>query len=310
MKLQHGFENPVNYAGGFVAIGNFDGVHRGHQRMISTLVDRAQSEGVPSVVLTFDPHPIEILRPEHAPPSLTTLARKAELLAKHGVDCVIAYPTDHALLQLSPEEFFQKIIRKELNARGLVEGPNFFFGRNRSGDVQTLKNLCEATQLSLEIVSPVRVGERLVSSSTIRGLIGAGEIAEAVELLGDAYRITGTVRTGAGRGRTIGFPTANLEDVQTLLPTDGVYAGTANIDGRTLAAAIHIGPNPTFQDGRQKLEVHLIDFAGDLYDRPLSVDFWDRIRGTQRFESPEALQAQLTVDVQHALEIVAAKTST
>lgn len=298
MVLLRGFDRPDAYRGGFVSIGNFDGVHLGHQSMIAALVNHARAVGVPAVVLTFDPHPIELLRPHDVPPRLCTLDRKAELLEECGVDCVIAYPTDRALLALTPEQFFDRIIRREIGATGLVEGPNFCFGRDRSGDVATLQSLCDQAGVTLEVVSPVSVGQQLVSSSAIRKLIVAGEIERASELLGRAYRVRGRVVQGAVRGETIGFPTANLEDVHTLLPCDGVYAALAGHHGRFDPAAVHLGGNPTFDDNRRKLEVHLLNFEGDLYDCRLDVDFLKRLRDTMSFPDAAALRSQIERDVE------------
>jgi riboflavin kinase / FMN adenylyltransferase len=302
MQLQRGFKNPAAYRGGYLSIGNFDGVHRGHQRIVSALVERARRDGVPAVVLTFDPHPIHLLRPLHAPPSLSTLAGKAELLAGCGVDCLIAYPTDEALLDLTPERFFAGIVQGEIAARGLVEGPNFFFGRDRAGDIETLRSLCDAAGLSLDVVPPVPFGDRLVSSSAVRSDIAAGRIAHAADLLGHPYRIRGTVIGGAARGGTLGFPTANLEQIETLLPADGVYAGIARCEGGSFPAAINVGHNPTFGEERRKVEVHLVDFTGDLYGAQLDVDLLDRLREIVRFDSAAELQQQLARDVEQARE--------
>lgn len=298
MYLLRGFTDPDCYRGGIVAIGNFDGVHLGHQRMIAALVEQSRRLDVPAVVLTFDPHPIALLAPGRVPPSLSTLDRKAELLSECGVDVLIAYSTDHALLNLSPDEFFTKIIRAELKAHGLVEGPNFCFGKDRSGDVNTLRALCERDGLSLTIVEAMTAyGEIMVSSSAIRRAISAGHLKEAVAMLGHPYRLTGTVEAGAQRGAGLGFPTANLGGVATLMPADGVYAGRCEVDSQSYAAAVHLGPNPTFDDGTRKLEVHLLDFSGDLYGRSLSVDLTDRVRDTMRFADVAALRQQLTIDI-------------
>lgn len=297
MTLLYGFESSAPYRGGFVAIGNFDGVHRGHQRMISTLTGRAKAADVPAVVLTFDPHPIELLRPGQVPPRLSTIRRKAELLMHYGVDVVIAYPTDQRLLSLSPDDFFSQIVETELDARGMVEGPNFFFGRDRQGDVEKLRDLCEASGRSLDIVEPVLAGDAMVSSSRIRGLLADGDVAAAVELLGHPYRMEGRVVKGAGRGRTLGWPTANLAEIETLFPADGVYAGLATIDSKAYPAAIHLGSNPTFQENIRKFEVHLIGFQGDLYDRSLAVDMLGRVRGTRTFADGDALREQLEKDI-------------
>jgi riboflavin kinase/FMN adenylyltransferase len=298
MELQRGFDNPAAFRGGYVSIGNFDGVHRGHQSIVSMLVAKAQQAGVPAVVLTFDPHPIHLLRPQHAPPSLSTINRKAELLQGCGVDCVIAYPTDEALLDLTPEQFFERIIRSEMNVLGLVEGPNFFFGRDRAGDIETLHSLCDAAGLSLDVVPALQFGDRMVSSSAIRSDIAAGRVSHAVDLLGHPYRLQGNVVKGAERGSDLGFPTANLEQIETLLPADGVYAGMAHVSGRTFAAAINIGHNPTFDEAMRKVEVHLIDFTGDLYGERLDVDLFERVRDIVQFDSVEALKQQLSSDME------------
>ncbi|MEX2286366.1 MAG: bifunctional riboflavin kinase/FAD synthetase [Planctomycetaceae bacterium] len=304
MQLQRGFEDPSAFRGGFVSIGNFDGVHRGHQQIVSVLVGHARKAGVPSVVLTFDPHPIALLRPGQVPHSLSTVEHKAELLGRLGVDCVIAYPTDELLLALSPDEFFDQIVRGKLAARGLVEGPNFFFGHDRSGDIATLERLCEQAGLMLEVVHPIQIGDRVISSSAVRARVAEGNIAAAIDLLGHPYQISGRVARGAARGRQLGFPTANLVDVVTQLPPDGVYAGAVRRGERVYPAAVHLGPNATFGEAARKLEVHILDFDGDLYDELLCVDLYDRIRGTIRFSDANELKSQMTRDVERVREIV------
>lgn len=300
MKLLRGFEEPSAYRGGFVAIGNFDGVHRGHQSMISALTRRARETGAPAVVLTFHPHPIELLQPAKAPPSLSTLSWKAQLLARFGVDCTIAYPTTREFLELTPEDFFEQIVRHELEARGMVEGPNFFFGRNRAGNIRVLRDLCDAAGLSLEVVPPVEVDGRMVSSSAIRSLIAAGDMNAAVQLLGHPYRLQGTVVHGDRRGALLGFPTANLERIRTLVPGDGVYAGTAHVYGTSYPAAVHIGPNLTFGDEHRRVEAHLIGYSGNLYGHDLPIDFLGRIRPTAAFANADELVAQLHQDIEAA----------
>jgi riboflavin kinase/FMN adenylyltransferase len=272
--------------------------------MFACLVRHAKEHNVPSCVFTFEPHPIQLLRPEQVPPALTSLEQKAELIAACGVDCMIVYPTDLRLLNLSAEDFFQAVVLGEFDAIGMVEGPNFFFGRNRSGTVEHLGDFCKAATIELDTVPPVFVGTQMVSSSVIRGLLVDGEVEEASDLLGHRYRVAGQVTKGAERGRTIGFPTANLGQVVTVLPLDGVYAGVAVHNGQSWPAAINLGPNPTFGERRRKLEVHLIGFEGDLYDQPLDVDFVSRLRDTLEFADVAALKAQLEQDVQQALAVV------
>ena len=307
MRLVRTFIDAAAFRGAAVSIGNFDGVHRGHQAMLGTLVDRARERGVPSLVMTFDPHPIQLLAPEKAPPSLMTLEQKADAMAPLGIDCLLGYPTREGLLKLSADEFFERVIRDHLGAAGLVEGPNFHFGNRRGGDVTLLRQLCERDGLFCEILQPVDFDGVMVSSSRIRESVAAGRIDEANHLLGRPYELRGRVVRGDARGRTLGFPTANLADVPTLLPPPGVYAGRCSVsrDGieASHAAAVHIGGNPTFGIDESKIEVHLIGFEGDLYDQPLPVELLQRLRGVESFDSVDALTTQLQTDVTHAAEV-------
>ncbi len=186
--------------------------------MIQALVHRAQSQNRPAIVLTFDPHPIQLLRPEHAPPQLMGIDARAAVLQGLGVDFVVAYPTDENLLNLSPEEFFQQILMDQLQANGLVEGPNFYFGKNRSGDVDRLRTLCDQAGMFFEVVEPGLCDGRMMSSSEVRNAIQSGNVALAARMLGRLYQIQGTVEHGAERGRILGFPTANLNEIHTLIP--------------------------------------------------------------------------------------------
>jgi len=306
-------ELPAAARGGAVAIGNFDGVHLGHLRIVRQLLERAREVGGPAIVFTFDPHPVRLLRPTECPPPLTWTERKAQLLAEHGVDKIVAYPTDAALLQLSAQEFFDRIVLKALDAKAMVEGPNFYFGHNREGDVELLGKLTAEAGLTLDVVEPLSVGDRavgdqLVSSSLIRRLIAEGEVAQAAGMLSAPYRIRGMVTHGAGRGAKLGFPTANLEAVDTLLPLAGVYAGRAWLSGQfaktqPYPAAIHLGPNPTFGEGHLKVEVHLIDHDETIYGRALEVEFLERLRDVVKFDDQEKLVEQLRQDVMQARQI-------
>ncbi len=293
---------PPEFLHGAVAVGNFDGVHRGHAQLIERLLARARKVGGPAVVLTFDPHPVRILRPELAPPPLTWTERKAELLAELGVSAVWSYPTDEALLRLTAEEFFQRILCESLQARAMVEGPNFQFGRERRGNVELLKQLCAVQGMSLEVVQPVATDGELVSSSRVRESIRQGDVATAKQLLTRPYRLRGLVTHGAQRGTKIGFPTANLAGIDTLVPPVGVYAGRAFTQQGIWPAAINIGPNPTFGEAAFKFEAHLPGFSGSLYGQPLEVEFLARVRETRPFESVAALTQQLAADVQTVLK--------
>ena len=289
---------PNGARGGAVAIGNFDGVHRGHLRIVRRVLERARELGGPSLVFTFDPHPVRLLRPHECPPPLTWTERKAELLAVEGIDWLVAYPTDEALLGLSAADFFGQIVRGALDARALVEGPNFFFGHNREGNVQVLADFAESSGLTLDVVDPLEIDGAIVSSSRIRRLISEGQVEQASRLLSAPYRVRGMVTHGAGRGAAIGFPTANLDAVDTLLPGVGVYAGQGTVGGQTWPAAINLGPNPTFDDNRNKLEVHLVGCKEALYGKPLVVDFFERLREIRSFESADTLRQQLSKDME------------
>ena len=300
---------PAELRSGAVAIGNFDGVHRGHARIVERLVSHAQAVGGPAIVLTFDPHPVRILRPNAAPPPLTWTDRKAQLLAELGVDSTVVLATDEALLELTATQFFEQIVRNRLDARALVEGPNFYFGRGREGTIQVLRNMTDAAGIELEVVEPVVLDGELVSSSRVRSLIAAGDVDRARAMLTHPYRIRGMVAHGAGRGSKIGFPTANVEAIDTLLPAAGVYAGIGTRGETTWPAAINIGPNPTFGEHALKVEAHLIGCHEPLYGQPLEVDFLSRIREVQTFPGVEALKQQLKQDVAAAERVVEAHRS-
>jgi riboflavin kinase/FMN adenylyltransferase len=295
-------ELPETIRGGAVTIGNFDGVHRGHARIVERLLTKAREVGGEGIVLTFDPHPALLLRPDQAPPPLTWTERKAELLTALGVDATIAYPTDEELLKRTPEQFFRQIVIESLGAKAMVEGANFYFGRGRSGNVATLRELCAAGEIPLEVVEPVIIDGEPVSSSRVRKLIADGQIEEGNHLLTQPYRIRGMVRHGAARGSRIGYPTANLEAVDTLLPAPGVYAGRSRVHGSNWPAAINIGPNPTFGEHSIKVEVHLVGFHDWVYGEALEVDLLARLRDIVRFDSVDDLRAQLARDSQIALE--------
>lgn len=290
---------------GAVTIGNFDGVHRGHARIVERLLAQARRVGGPALVFTFDPHPVRLLRPSEAPPPLTWTDRKAELLVELGVDAMIAYPTDEALLQLEPRAFFDFIIRDRLDARAIVEGPNFHFGRHRQGNVESLRRFVDEAGLELEVVEPLKSDDEYVSSSRVRQLLAGGDVDAACAMLTRPYRIRGMVTHGAGRGAKLGFPTANVDAIDTLLPGLGVYAGIAHYDARRWPAAINVGSNPTFGEHALKVEVHLIGCHDQLYGQPLEVDFISRLRDIQPFPNVEALQAQLQRDVAEAQRIAA-----
>jgi riboflavin kinase/FMN adenylyltransferase len=235
---------------------------------------------------------------------LTTFEDRTRLLQETGADQVVVLRTTPSLLALTAEEFFAQVIQERFAVRAMVEGVNFGFGRNREGNVATLQRLCAAADIRLTIVSPVLLVGEEVSSSRVRGALQRGDVEEAARLLGRPYRLHGTVSVGQRRGQTLGFPTANLDPLQTLAPGNGVYAVRALVDGTTWPGAANIGPNPTFGEDARKVEVHLIGFQGDLYGRPLAVDFLRRLRDTRPFASAAELVQQLRRDVEEASRVV------
>ena len=289
-----------------LTIGNFDGVHLGHRSLIEKLIGMGTRLNLPSVVFSFDPPPMRLLRPEIVPKPLTWNMRREALLKNLGVDFVHFYPTTHELLQQSPSEFFEQILVEKLGLRGLVEGPNFRFGKDRAGDVQTLRELCGQYRVELDIAEPQLLGDRLVSSTQIREWIEQGDLRSANELLVEPYRIAGQVSHGAARGRTLGFPTANLEQIQVLVPRHGVYAArvVSPVDLACIPVALNIGPNPTFGEDTSKVEAHLLDFHGDLYGRFLEVEILECIRGIRKFQSKDELVSQLGLDIERVRSIV------
>jgi riboflavin kinase/FMN adenylyltransferase len=306
-------EVPQRLHGAFLTVGNFDGVHVGHADLLARLRARAEAAGAPSIALTFDPHPVALLHPEKAPVPLVWPDREVALLEQAGAAEVGIFHTGPWLLQLSAREFFDRVILGQFHARGMVEGPNFAFGRDRTGTVGALGEWCTAAGLEFEVVEPTMVDGELISSTRIRRLLSDGQVEAAGRLLSRPHRIRGRVAHGAGRGAGIGFPTANLEGIDTLIPADGVYAVHAFLEGenRPLPCACNIGPRPTFGETARAVEAHLIEFDADrnLYGSFIELDFLARLRPTQKFAGLEQLLAQIKADVDRAREICQARLS-
>ena len=291
--------------GGAMTIGNFDGVHRGHGALLAELKKQAAAVGGPAVAVTFDPHPLQLLHPERFQPVLTTLADRAAQLQHIGADHVVILHTTPELLQLGANDFFAKVIRDGFRARAVVEGENFGFGRDREGDVARLRQLCGQAGMTFTAVSAFTLDGVPVSSSRVRNCLVRGAVSEATTLLGRPYRLRGVVSGGDRRGRTIGFPTANLEQIPTLIPRDGVYAVGAVVNNVHRRGALNIGPTPTLGVQARNVELHLLDFARDLYGQQIDVVFVERLRDTRPFDGVEALVAQLRQDVQRVRELIA-----
>lgn len=284
--------------GSVVTVGTFDGVHRGHQAVLDEVRARALASGRSSVLLTFDPHPLAIVRPEHAPQLLTTPDEKRAALALSGLDLVVFLRFTPALATYSPERFVDEILQERLAVRELVIGYDHGFGRDRSGNADTLRQIGAQRGFTVDVVAPFAVEGEPVSSSRLRSALAAGDLDLVRTGLGRNYTLAGTVVQGEGRGRALGFPTANVGkiDAGKLIPAAGVYAAWALVGGQRHAAALHIGPRPTFEGATASIEAHLLDVSADLYGADLQIELVARLRSVQRFDSREALVNQLARD--------------
>ena len=284
-----------------VAIGTFDGVHCGHRHVIDTARRRAQAEGLACVVFTFVEHPRAVLRPDSPVSLLTPWPEKLERLGELGVDALVAAHFTPELAQLSPEAFVRRILREQLNAQAVVTGFNFRFGHRAAGTPEVLEALGREQGFGVTIVPPYEQEGEAVSSSRLRALIAEGRVEAANEMLCYPYTLTGVVIHGDKRGRTIGFPTANMAlPEEKLLPAFGVYACWVNVNGERLPGIVNIGLRPTFNPPKLMIEAHIFDWSGDIYDETISVSLVSRIRAEQAFPSVDALVAQIKADCQTA----------
>jgi riboflavin kinase/FMN adenylyltransferase len=306
-------EVPSDWGACVATIGEFDGVHLGHQRVVERAREIGRSRQLPVVAITFDPHPDEVIRPGSHPPLLTTARRRSELLAGLGADAVFVLPFNLDFSRLSPDEFVRVVLSERLHAAAVVVGENFRFGHKAAGDVPMLAQLGEKYDFTAEGV-PLLVDDGVTISSTyIRERLAAGDVAAAARALGRPHRVEGIVVRGHMRGRGLGFPTANLETPpHTATPADGVYAGwltRLDLDGAELSrwpAAISVGTNPTFGAGERTVEAYALDRDDlDLYGTHAAIDFTARLRGTERFDSVEALITQMREDVIRARDLTA-----
>lgn len=280
-----------------VSIGVFDGLHIGHQTLLRELVTQARAKGLLSVVVTFKRHPMALLEPAEAIPSLTSLAERIRLIKAMGVDIVVTLTFSQELAGLGAQPFVL-LLEHYLKMKGMILGWDFALGRHREGSLEALHELGKKLGFSTEVVGPIKYGEAIISSTEIRKALTEGDIARANAMLGRCFSLEGRVIEGEGRGTRLGFPTANLDlDQLQALPLDGVYAASVVVDGRPRPAAVFIGRRPTFSGVERIVEVHVLDFKGDLYRRDLKIDIIERIRGEQKFKNPESLVAQIEKDI-------------
>lgn len=301
---------PAEWGRCVLTIGVFDGVHRGHAQLISRAVKSAAARGVPAVLMTFDPHPLEVVRPGSHPAQLTTLDRRAELVAELGIDVMVVMPFTQEFMKLTPERYVQELLVDKLQVAEVVVGDNFTFGKQAAGTVDTMREL--GGRYGFDTDGVQLLGEHAVtfSSTYIRSCVVAGDMAAAAEALGRPHRVEGIVVRGDGRGKGLGFPTANVAPhLHAAVPADGVYAGWFTVldsgDPVRRMAAVSVGTNPTFDGRNRTVEPHVLDFDGDLYGKRVAVDFVEQLRGMRKFDSIDELVEAIGRDVKQAREILA-----
>jgi riboflavin kinase/FMN adenylyltransferase len=285
-----------------VSIGNFDGLHLGHQKILRSVVEQAPARGALAAAITFDPHPLKVLRPEQAPPLIQTLEQKVAGFIELGLDAALVLRFDSALSTLSPDEFVRRILMGPLRAAAVLVGHSFRFGYKQAGNAERLQELGRRHGFDVEIIEPVLIDGEVVSSSAVRIAVGEGRVAQAARLLGRPFALTGYIHRGSGRGSSVVFPTLNLGPEQELLPKTGVYATETLVGERLYRSATNVGVRPTFDGGPLSVESHLFDFSETIAAGRLEVRFWERLRDEKRFSGPEELRRQIAADLEQARE--------
>ena len=305
MQIYYDFEAPSElFQESIVTVGVFDGLHVGHQAVIQQILTQAKKFKLASFVLTFDPPPLAFLAPERCPPALTTLPKKIEILEQLGVDAVVFARFDAYLQQMSPSTFVQQVLLERLHARQVIVGYDWQFGKGRSGNADALKELGDQYQFDVMIVGPVQLHNQPVHSTRVREAIAGSNLDLASELLGRRYSIIGEVVKGEGRGRQIGFPTANVDVGNQMLPPSGVYAVQVKLEGCMFAGVLNMGNRPTFDGEKFQIETHLFDFEKMIYGEEIEIFFIKKIRAERRFPNPEMLVNQIRQDVTMAKAIL------
>jgi len=294
------FLNPV------ATIGNYDGIHLGHRRIIERVTERARELNGTSMLITFHPHPLHLLKPEKELAAITPLDERKRLIEATGIEVLFVVPFTREFSRMAPEAFVSSILVEKLAIKGLIIGYDFKFGRHGKGDVQLLRAMGTQYGFFVEEVGEIRLDGEKIGSNRVRKLITGGDVAMAAKVLGRPHAIEGTVVRAKGRGRTIGYPTINLKTDHTLVPRNGVYVTEVEIDGQRFGAVTNVGTNPTFETGQERsIESFILDYQGDLYDKNVKVIFLERIRDEVKFDGVEALIAQIGNDVETAREHLA-----
>ncbi|AHD19437.1 bifunctional riboflavin kinase/FAD synthetase [Rhodococcus pyridinivorans] len=309
-------EIPADWGRCVLTIGVFDGVHRGHQQLIARAVEAARARGVAAVLMTFDPHPMEVVRPGSHPAQLTTLARRAELAEELGIDVFCVMPFTPEFMKLSPERYAHEILVERLHVAEVVVGENFTFGKKAAGTVDMLRSIGERFGFAVQGLTLVAEHAVTFSSTYIRSCVDAGDVVAAADALGRPHRVEGVVVHGDGRGRGLGFPTANVAPpIYAAIPADGVYAAWFTVldsgspvegltAGQRYLAAVSVGTNPTFSGRKRTVEAFVLDEKADLYGQHVAVDFVERLRGMEKFDSVEALISAMHRDAERAREVL------
>jgi len=294
------FPHPV------LTLGNFDGVHLGHQAIFRKVVDRAKAINGTSIAFTFEPHPLKVLAPDRSPKLLNTFHSKMKLIESSGMQIVICADFTQEFAEQNPEEFARRVLVEGIGVKEVYIGYDYAFGKGREGGIESLTAMGRTHGFAVGVVDAVKVGDTVVSSSLVRDLVSNGRVDEVTRYLGRFYSIEGNVVHGESRGRSLGFPTANIQTSNELLPAFGVYAVRSMVGGRTIEGVASLGVRPTFGEGPVSIEVFLFDYEGDLYGKHLEMSFIKRLRGEEKFPDADALVRQMHQDVEHAKSVLAA----
>ena len=301
-RIQQPFVNAV------ITIGNFDGVHIGHQALFHEVIEKADALKGTAIAMTFEPHPMRVLKKNNHPPLITLYEQKQELIERSGIDVLICVPFTKEFAELSAEKFIKELLIKKIGMKAIIVGEDYTFGKNREGNLAVLKSY--ASQLDYEVIvaewiKATRDVPDRISSTRVRKLVMAGQIESARKMLGRHYQIRGMVVKGRDRGgKLLGIPTANINLQDELCPKTGIYAVTVEYQSQLYKGVANIGYSPTFDNGEFSVEVHILDFKGDIYDQPIRINFIQRLRGEKKFPDPEALAAQIRKDIEKARQIL------